>query len=166
MAGMAVPCPNCGAEVGGLLCQYCGAATRSPESEQEEIEALDALHGAIAASQDDSSKARLLGNGPLPDGPEVLIDAGLRCAQLLEPSQYVRATTKAARRRLEVILVKLAMFPPTNDQVARARRELAAQLGRFDRAAARAEREGGRIVLGGCLVLVLLAVAVAVLLLR
>jgi hypothetical protein len=135
----------------GTVCRFCGRSARRLDSPEEEAEAIAELHQAVGATAEDAAKARLLANGPLPDDPGVLIDAGLRCIQLMEPSQYLSETAKAAKRRAEVVVVKLRVLPEGDPRISHAIREIDAQVKSFADSARRQDRTFA--VLGiGCFV--------------
>lgn len=118
-----------------------------------------------AAAADDEGRARLLGNAVLPDDRDVLLDAGLRCVQLLSAKEYADKTPHAAVRRIEAVCAKLRILAPHDEIARRGAAELENKIASFRREAASEEKEGGRLVLG--LVVAVIAVgAIAVWLLK
>lgn len=153
-------CPSCGAPARGRVCHVCGSLVRRVESPEAEAEALAELHVAAAAA-DDPTRARLLGNAVLPDDRDVLLDAALRCVQLLSAKEYADKTPHAAVRRIEAVCAKLRILAPGDDIARRGVAELEAKLVAFRREVAIEETAGNRIVAGILLFVVALIGGIA-----
>lgn len=143
---MSETCNGCGSAVTGRVCHFCGTITRSLESAASEAEAIAELHAAITASKDDETRARLLKNGPLPSDRDVLIDAGLRASQLLDPSTYADDTPKAAIARVQAVVMKLRVIGDSDAVTQRAVTELEQGLARYQVGAEKESAEGSRAV--------------------
>ena len=139
-------CKSCGSEGVGRICHYCGTLLSRIESPEAEADAIAELHVAITAATDDPARARLLANGPLPDDRDVLIDAALRAAQLLDPRNYADETPNAAMRRVEAVCMKLRVLAPSDAVADRAIDELQAKLARHSDLVSKEQREGNRLV--------------------
>lgn len=140
-------CKSCGSEARGRVCHFCGSLVGRIESPEAEAEAIAELHVAISDAKDDQTRARLLGNGPLPDDRDVLIDAALRAAQLLEPKSYADQTPHAAVRRVEAVCMKLRVLAADDAVADRGVAELEKKLESFKAAVAHEEREGSKAAL-------------------
>ncbi len=142
------------------MCHYCGTAGAPLESSGEEAEAIAELHRAIAETDSDAVHARLLKHGPIPTDQEVLIDAGIRTAQLLDPERYVDDAPAAAIARLQAISMKLRLLSDPSGAAKRAAEELEQRVERYRVDAKRESRAGVRalIILG----LVVIAIALGV----
>lgn len=77
---------------------------------RDELDALNQYHQTVA-TRDVEGQASLLRNGFLPESPEALVEAGIRCLPLLESG--VTDLTAAAGDRLAAIQVKLELLPQT-----------------------------------------------------
>ena len=107
---MGQPCRACGSpSTGAFVCHYCGAATSSFTDPAMERQALDELHGKLAAG---GESEKILQNGFVPTNTEVLIDAGLRLLPVLEKG----VAEDGAAGRLRAIIIKLELL--TNDSSA------------------------------------------------
>lgn len=140
-------CKSCGSEARGRVCHFCGTLVGRIESPAAEAEAIAELHFAIGEAKDDAARARLIANGPLPDDRDVLIDAALRAAQLLEPKSYADQTPHAAVRRVEAVCMKLRVLAAGDAVAARGVDELEKKLAAFAQGVAHEEREGGKAAL-------------------
>ncbi len=100
-------CPNCGAPVSRAICQYCGTQVVPNLSLDEQKQALDIYHGLLAA-KNRPEQLNLLRSGFLPDAPEVLVEAGLRCVPLMEDTTDSKLN-EAAAARLRAIVLKLKL---------------------------------------------------------
>jgi hypothetical protein len=72
--------------------------------EAEELKQLNEFHEKLAALEP-AAQASLLRNGFLPDSPDVLVEAGVRCLPLIESGDT--HITDGAVDRLEAIVFKL-----------------------------------------------------------
>ncbi|MBL8720588.1 MAG: hypothetical protein JNL79_31675 [Myxococcales bacterium] len=150
-------CRACGAASEGFVCLFCGTSLTVATSPADEAQALEELHQAILRAETDEARARILGNGLLPDHPAELVDAGLRAAALLDPKQYATPIPTAAIARIEALRAKLRLLGEDA-----ADRELGASVARYEAGAASESKEGARVV--AMLFLVLLAGIVVVIL--
>jgi hypothetical protein len=82
MPALPTNCPNCGAPLKRVLCEYCGTLGVAHPVIDEQRQALEVFHGLLSA-KDDKAQIELLKNGFLPDDRDVLIEAGLRCVALM-----------------------------------------------------------------------------------
>lgn len=153
---MSETCSGCGSAVAGRVCHYCGTIVRMLESPSSEAEAIAELHAAITSASEDAVRARLLKNGPLPADRDVLVDAGLRAAQLLDPSTYADETPKAAITRVEAVVMKLRVVAGNDGVAQRAIQELEQCIKRYRQGVIEESKQGSRAVL------VLLAIVVLV----
>lgn len=140
-------CRSCGSEARGRVCHFCGSLVGRIESPEAEAEAIAELHVAISDAKDDKARARLLANGPLPDDRDVLIDAALRAAQLLDPKSYADETPHAAVRRVEAVCMKLRVLAADDAVADRGVAELEKRLGSFKAGVTHEEREGSKAML-------------------
>jgi hypothetical protein len=105
-------CPKCEVPVEGDACALCGSPVQDLDAQKRAV--ID-LHNKVLSSKDDDEKSALLRNAPIPDDPEVLIDAGLRCVPLMESFE----PGDSASARLQAIVVKLKLFPE-DERIAKA----------------------------------------------
>lgn len=139
------------------MCRYCGTVRAPLESTSDEAEAIAELHRAIAEADSDSVRARILKHGPIPTDQDVLIDSGIRTAQLLDPERYTDDTPAAAIARIQAISMKLRLLSDGSGSAKRAADELEQRIERYRHDAKRESRAGVRAVI----ILVLLAIAIA-----
>jgi hypothetical protein len=118
-----------------------------------EMVTLNEFHERLS-EKDAAGQASALRGGWLPDSPEVLTEAGVRCIPMLQGDNQELAD--AAEHRLEAIVFKLRHLP--DDRAARG------PLARFEELlAARKRRETsdmkmGFLLIGGLLALIVLVV--------
>ena len=107
-------CQQCSAQLKGLVCEYCGSLARLHLNREEERDALAEYHN-ILLKLDSEAQINLLQNGFIPDAPDVLIEAGIRCVPLIDIKQTADDVVEAAYRRLQAIMIKLRLLPSTAD---------------------------------------------------
>jgi hypothetical protein len=122
-------CPRCGAVSPGPHCDYCGAPLASADPAAERA-ALDELHLRLAG-KDPGEQVTLLDRAFLPDHPQALIEAGLRCVALLGTRSF-GPVADALAGRLEAVTAKLRIGDQDPESL-RAAQELGRQLERFRR---------------------------------
>ena len=105
-------CPYCGAPAEGLVCGFCGAVLTALDTVESEFEALDQFHRALS-EKDLAAQAKLLHGGFIPSRGPCLIEAGLRCAPLIDSNAIRESAVKGAIYRLKVIVSKLKLLPAT-----------------------------------------------------
>ena len=145
-------CRGCGAQFKGLICDYCGLASRRAEDPALEREALDELHLLLARCEPDM-QAKLLRNGFLPSSGANLLEAAVACLRFFDDQNPV-APGDSALVRLDAIVAKLAALP--------ANAELTSALASYrQRIAAYRKAQEASSRMGGTIVAVLLVAAVA-----
>jgi hypothetical protein len=100
--------------------------------------ALDLLHAVVAMSTSEA-QGKLLRTAFIPTHRDVLIHAGLECAQLVHEDGTDSEPSEGAFTRLETITSKLRMMPP-DAELARAIGEFEAKLKMFRAARSSANR--------------------------
>lgn len=105
-------CPHCSAPADGMVCGFCGAALTALDTAEAELEALDQFHRSLS-EKDLDTQAALLRGGFIPGHAHALIEAGLRCAPLIDGGAVRQSAVKGAIYRLEVIVGKLKLLPAT-----------------------------------------------------
>ena len=126
---MAQPCRACGSpSTGAFVCHYCGAATQTMTDPAMERQALDELHGQLAAG---GESEKILQNAFVPTNTEVLIDAGLRLLPVLE--QGVAEDGAAGRLRAIIIKLELLASEPAAKKAAAELRQALEDYRRSDR---------------------------------
>jgi hypothetical protein len=111
-----------------------------------ETQQLNGFHEMLAGL-DSEGQASHLRNGFLPDSPEGLIEAGIRCIPLIESGDYT--IVDAATDRLAAVRVKLNLLGET-PEVHRA-------LEQFDAKIQERQKEGRSDTFWGCTLLAVLA---------
>ena len=114
-------CNRCGAQLNGLVCEYCGSLARLHMNRDEERDALAEYHN-ILLNMEPKAQINLLQNGFIPDATDVLIEAGIRCIPLIDIKQTADDTVEAAYRRLQAIMIKLRLLP-ANAEITQALKE-------------------------------------------
>jgi hypothetical protein len=109
-------CPHCSAPAEGLVCGFCGAVLTALDTAESEFEALDQFHRSLS-EKDLAAQARLLRGGFIPSHARSLIEAGLRCAPLIDSDAIRESAVKGAIYRLKVIVSKLKLLPATAESV-------------------------------------------------
>ncbi len=130
--GAKVQCRQCGAEVDGLICAYCGAITERTEDVETEGRALDEYHRLLSGA-DEAKQVALLRNGFLPETRKVLIEAGLRCMPLVDVEQTTNRVSTTALQRLQAIIARLHIIGD-DPEIGRACSEFQAKIAEFRRA--------------------------------
>jgi hypothetical protein len=102
-------CRGCGARFKGLICEYCGLASRRAEDPALEREALDEFHVLLARGEKDV-QARLLRDGFLPGSRPNLLEAAVVCLRFLDDSDPLEPGDSALKR-LDAIVAKLSALP-------------------------------------------------------
>jgi hypothetical protein len=136
-------CRGCGAQFKGLICEYCGLASRRAEDLALERDALDELHVLIARCEPDM-QGRLLRDGFLPASGPNLLEAAVACLRYLDDANLGEPGTSAVKR-LDAIVAKLAALRPTDEMVA-ALANYRARIATYRKAEEASARIGGRIV--------------------
>lgn len=145
-------CRGCGAQFKGLICEYCGLASRRAEDPALEREALDEFHVLLARCEPDM-QGKLLREGFLPSSGPSLLEAAVACLRFLDDSNPVQPG-ESAIKRLDAVVAKLAALPPSA--------ELTSALANYRaRIAAYRKAEEASSKLGGTIVAVVMATAVA-----
>ena len=150
----ALLCQQCGASVKGYICEYCGSLAQLSLDRTAEKEALNELHNIIVAQTEPEMKVKLLRHSFLPDVPDVLIEAGMRCLPVIDTSDTADAVVTAAVHRLQAIMAKLRLLGD-NGQTAVALREFEAVLTKFHESDRRLNQS---IIIAGMVLLVLVVV--------
>jgi hypothetical protein len=149
-------CPQCGAPLKRVLCEYCGTLGLAHPLIDEQRQALEVFHGLLA-TKDQKTQINLLKNGFLPDDRDVLIEAGLRCVALLGNDE-TGDLEEAVVGRLRAVSAKLHLRP-TDETTQKALASFDGELKRFKRNDRNAVLLGlsmlvGIVLLCVCLVLV------------
>ncbi len=142
-------CRGCGAEFKGLICEYCGLASRRAEDPRLEREALDEFQLLVRRCEPDA-QAKLLREGFLPGSAAGLIEAAALCLEFIDRNRVAEPGPSAVGR-LDAILARLSVLP-ASDAVARA---LASYRERIESV----KREAHSDLVGGLLVFGLIALA-------
>lgn len=110
-------CEQCGATLTDWLCGYCGTpspALRKTESVEAQLQAVKQLHQKVAETQKEEDQIRLLESGYVPSQKQALVQDGLECFQLIYDGK-VNPVSAAAVRRLEALVVRLRLLPPSSE---------------------------------------------------
>lgn len=107
-----VLCPACGAPAHEVICQYCGALTVRLVDLESEKRALDRFHHLLSEQQPEQ-QAIFIRHGFYPEHLPVLVEAGLRCAALINYDNPTLDPTRSAVARLRSIIMKMKLLPPT-----------------------------------------------------
>lgn len=149
-------CQQCGASVRGYVCEYCGSLARLSLERAAEKEALNELHNIIVAQTEPEMKAKLLRHSFLPDAPENLIEAGMRCIPLVDIDMD-NEVSDAAARRLQAVTAKLRLLGE-NGQTSAALREFETVLANYEKA----DRQLTRAFVVGAIIVSVLLIAACV----
>jgi hypothetical protein len=128
MSSSQTTCPNCGAPLKRVLCEYCGTLGVAHPVLDEQRQALEVFHGLLAG-KDEKAQINLLKNGFLPDDRDVLIEAGLRCVALMGYDN-TDDVDEASIGRLRAISRKLR-YMPGDEQARRAAEDFEKEIGRY-----------------------------------
>jgi hypothetical protein len=136
-------CRGCGAQFKGLICEYCGLASRRVEDQGAEREALDEFHVLLARCEPDM-QAKLLRDGFLPSSGANLLEAAVACLRFFD-DQNPGAPGESALLRLDAIIAKLAALP-ANPELESALTNYRQRIAAYRKAQEASSRMGGRIV--------------------
>jgi hypothetical protein len=111
-------CASCKAPLDSafLICRYCGAPVRSPESVEEQRQALleyrHAFQQSLANvtpgdfSAASAARERFFQHALIPDNADLIIDEAVFCRQSFDDDTNI---SKPARTRFEALILKLSL---------------------------------------------------------
>jgi hypothetical protein len=137
-------CRGCGAQFKGLICEYCGLASRRVEDPALERDALDEFHVLLARCEKDM-QAKLLRDGFLPSSGSNLLEAAVVCLRFLDDANPTDPGP-AALKRLDAIVAKLSALPP-GPELTSALETYRARIAAYRKAEEASSRMGGTIVI-------------------
>lgn len=107
--GGRIRCPQCASPVDTMICAYCGGITEEVHSPEAELLAVDDFHALLDRDVDGEALGRMLRGGFMPAREPALVEAGLRCVQILsmEGGKATQEPKSAAMARLEEVLRRL-----------------------------------------------------------
>jgi hypothetical protein len=102
-------CDQCGADIEGLLCPYCGTPGALVEGPGAQLRAVRELqhHMRVGSTE---NQVRLLTLGYVPAAAPVLVEAAMACLPLIRDGE-VDDVSAAAVRRLETLVLRLRLAP-------------------------------------------------------
>jgi len=113
----------------------------------EEMQALTEYHNILLKLEEKpETEIKLLSKGFIPSNPDVLIEAGVRVIPMIDLTNTGDDVVEAASRRLNAIILKLRLLPPT-PETTQALNEFESFMEEFKALHKKQGREGGIIIL-------------------